>query len=177
MAKAVKEKREHRRLNVFDIMLILLMLCLVVTLGYRVYRGVSSPDVVKNSKYVVEFECEGVYNSLADYIDNEEIVYFKNSGEVFGRIYMGKGDLNALEILTDAVTPEPEEESSVVEEESSYEKVTARGKLKLNADAIEVEEGHYFTVGEIGFTVGSVIEVYTDDAVFTLKITGIQAIE
>ena len=175
MAKSVKEKREHRRLNAFDVMLILLMICLVAALGYRVYSGVSSPDVVKDSKCIVEFECDGVYNSLIDYIDNNEVVYFKNSGEVFGCIYMGKEDLHALEIVTDAV--DPEEESSGDEEEISYELVKARGKLKLNADAIASDEGNYFTVGDIGFTVGSIIEVYTDDAVFTLKITAIQTIE
>ena len=180
MAKEKKEKKERRGINAFDVMIILLALCLIVALGYRIYQGVSTPDVVKNSKYVVEFECNEIYNSLPSYVDNDDIVYLANSGDVLGHIYMAKGDLYPLEIITDAAEDQPEDESGTEagneEEKISYNLVDARGKLKLNADAIEYD-GNYFTVGEIGFTVGSVIEVYTSNATFTIKITSIQAID
>lgn len=178
MAKVAKEKREHRRINAFDVMIILLALCLLGALGYRIYQGVSTPDVVKNSRYIVEFECDGIYNSLAEYVDNDDVVYFAKSGEVLGHIYMTREDSHPLEIITEGVEPTPDEETETETEEEgvSYEKVNARGKLKLNADAIETEE-NYFTVGELGFTTGSVIEVYTSKATFIIRITGIQSID
>ena len=175
MANAVKEKKSHRRINAFDVMIILLALCLVAALGYRVYKGVSTPDLSENSKYIVEFECE-VYNSLANYVEKDDAVYFSKSGDVLGHIYMGKGDTAPL--MIDGVDAPEETESGEegeLEEEVSYEKVKARGKMLLNADAIA--NGNYFTVGEIGFTVGSEIEVNTSVAVFTITVTGIHAIE
>lgn len=177
MAKVTKEKREHRRINAFDVMIILLALCLVGALGYRVYQGMATPNLVSNSKFIVEFECDEIYNSLADYVENDDVVYLAASGEVLGHIYMTKDDTAALEIITEETEPAPDEETTEAEEDVvSYEKVKAHGKLKLNADAIEADD-NYFTVGEIGFTTGSVIEVYTSKATFIIRITGIQAID
>lgn len=176
MANAVKEKKSHRRINAFDVMIILLALCLVATLGYRIYKGVSTPDLSENSKYIVEFECDEIYNSLVNYIKNDDAVYFLKNGDVFGHIYMGKGDEAPL-MIDGADAPEETEsgEEGELEEEVSYEKVKARGKILLNADAIA--NGNYFTVGEMGFTVGSEIEVNTSVAVFTITVTGIHSIE
>ena len=89
---------------------------------------------------------------------------------------MGKGDTAPLMIdRVDAPEETESGEEGELEEEVSYEKVKARGKMLLNADAIA--NGNYFTVGEIGFTVGSEIEVNTSVAVFSITVTGIHAIE
>ena len=64
MAKTLKKKRDRKKLNPFDVVVVLLILCLVGTLGYRVYEGVANPSFQKDSKYVVTFECDEEYNSV-----------------------------------------------------------------------------------------------------------------
>lgn len=180
MAKVIKDKKARRRINAFDVMIILLALCLVTALGYRVYRGISTPDVTKDSKYVVEFECNEVPNSIVDYVKNEDAVYFAKNGEILGHIYLGKGAVSPIELITEGeeVAPEEETDTGELAEDFFYNvKGNACGKLKLNSDAIVSADGKYFTVGDIGFTVGSTIEVYTLNAVFTIKVTGVQSLE
>ena len=180
MAKENRQKKEHRRINAFDVAIILLILCLLGALGYRIYQGVSDPDTRKESKYIVEFECEGVYNSLIDYVENGETVYFADSGEILGHMYMTKDSMAVMEIITEETEEtETEETDSAAEQEAkpSYETVRAKGQLKLNADAVKSGVGNHFTLGDRGFTAGTVIEVCTSDTVFVLKITNIYAID
>lgn len=180
MAKEIRQKKEHRRINAFDVVIILLILCLAGAFGYRVYQGVSDPDTRKESKYIVEFECEGVYNSLVDYIENGETVYFADSGDVFGHMYKTKDSAAAMEIITEKSDEAETEETGSEEEQNTkpfYETVRAKGQLKLNADAIKSGVGNHFTLGDRGFTTGTVIEVCTSDTVFVLKITNIYAVD
>ena len=177
MAKE-KTKKSRRRINALDVVIILLVICLIGTVGYRIYKGVSDPDINKESKYIVEYECDGVYNSVADYIKVGDAVYFASSGELLGSTYLAKGDSSVFEIITDAVgEEETETETGEAEEPIAYEKVKAVGKLKLNADTTYNKTGNIYEIGDISFTEGTVIEVYTQNAVFTLKITSIYAIE
>ena len=180
MAKTVKEKKtKGRRINAFDVMIILLVVCLVAALGYRIYTGVSTPGVGQTSNYVVEFECKDVYNSLADYIDEDEQVFIAKNGLLLGSIYVDKKGGSPLELITEAEdVVETETAADITEEQDKlYEQVNAKGKLKLNSDASISELGNHFTIEGFGFTVGSEIEVYTTDAVFTLKVTAIYAIK
>ena len=58
-----------------------------------------------------------------------------------------------------------------------YHLVRLGGQLALNSETVKVKNGNYYSIGDTNFTVGSVIEVYTDDAVFTLKVGKISLIE
>ena len=180
MAKTVKEKKINgKRINAFDVMIILLVVCLVAALGYRIYTGVSDPDVGKTSDFVVEFECNDVYNSLAEYIDEGEQVYIAKNGLLLGSIYVDKKGGAPIEFVTEEEEVEVTETDTgeTVEQEKLYEKVDVKGKLRLNPDAIMSELGNHFTIEGFGFAVGSEIEVYTADAVFTLKVTSIYPIK
>jgi hypothetical protein len=58
-----------------------------------------------------------------------------------------------------------------------YHLVRLGGQLALNSETVKVKNGNYYSIGDTNFTVGSVIEVYTDDAVFTLKVAKISLME
>ena len=211
MAKDINKKEKKikkdgqktkRKINPFDIIIVLLLLCLLGTLGYRVYDGVSVENSKKESNFVLDFECEGVYNSLADYLGENTAVYLQ-SGELLGYVYSGEdGSVQILEELTEGGVDlpedvEPEEslesgefsETSAVEEVENeagaekeeslpvYRLVNLGGRIRLSHSAFKVEDGGYYTVGETNFAVGSVIEVHTDKAVFTLKIVGIETVD
>ncbi len=184
MAKKLKKKRERKKLNPFDVVVVLLILCLVGTLGYRVYEGVANPSFQKDSKYVVTFECDEEYNSVIKYLENNEAVYFSANGELFGNLYAEKSGDDIVSVITDAdiddteTTETTDTDVTEVEDASdAYKYVKFAGKLKLNADAIFISGGNYYTVGEMNFNKGSVIEVYTEDAVFTIRVTGISVIQ
>lgn len=189
MAKKLKKKKDSKKLNPFDVVVVLLILCLVGALGYRVYQGVADPSFQKDSKYVVTFECDEGYNSLVDYLENNEAVYFSANGELFGNLYAEKAGSDLISVITEADADDTEitdteetevensGEESVEDPSSAYEKVKFTGKLKLNSDAVFVSGGNYYAIGEMNFNWGSVIEVYTEDAVFTIKVTGISVIQ
>lgn len=98
-----KRKRLKIRINVFDIFIILLVLCLIATLVYRVYNAVEENSGRNKTSYVVYFECTGEYNSIEKYLKNGDAVYLQSSGELLG--YLTVVDQNSLvEILTDEAT-------------------------------------------------------------------------
>ena len=168
MAKEVKmkKKRERKKINAFDVVIILLILCLIATFAYKIYDGVADPTMKKDAKYTLTFKCDDEYISLAKYLEDGEAVYFEKNGELLGNLY--KDSANA-QLIT--VTGVSEGESG------NYDKAILSGKLKLNANAVSVGSGNYYTVGDINVAVGSEINVYTEDTVFTLKVVSISEIQ
>lgn len=165
MAKQMKKKRERKRINAIDVVIILLILCLIATFAYKVYDGVADPATKKDSKYVVSFVCEE-YASLAKYLEDGEAVYFEKNGELLGNLFAEGGETPAVSVSGDAAG-----------NDGVYETATLSGKLKLNANAVAVSSGNYYTVGDINIAAGSEIRVFTEDTVFTLKVIGISKIQ
>ena len=144
---------------------------------------------------MARFECEGVYNSLVNYLGEDTAVYLSN-GELFGYIYSGKDGGDGVKVLekmteeTEDVLPdidvhetvetiesETQAKEEVEESEFLYGIVKLGGAVRLNHESVKVEDGGYYTVGEVNFAVGSVIEVHTDKAVFTIRIVGIDRLD
>ena len=100
---ARNEKKAKRRVNPFDVMIVLLVLCLIATFIYRVYNGVSNKNDNSVSEYVLTFECDGKINSIGDYLDEGTPVYLLTSKELLG--YMCGGDDEVkVTVLTEAET-------------------------------------------------------------------------
>ena len=89
MSKDVKNKKD-RKITALDVVIVLLIVGLLATFAYRIYDGVADPDFVEDSKYSVEFVCEGEYNSIAKYLENGEAVYLASTGELLGNLYVKK---------------------------------------------------------------------------------------
>ncbi len=215
MNRKVKEKR---KINPFDVIVIILIVCLLFTFAYRIYVGVADESHRNEIKYVMEFECEEEYDSLLDHLSEGDAVYFAADGKLLGYLYAGEdgergavygivsdiptfaGDgeldipqLNAGENETGSADtdtePESDDESdeSAYETESSaaepngastpYEKIKLGGTIRLNIETVRVKSGNYYSIEDTNFVEGSVIEVYTDKAVFTLKVVNITIVE
>lgn len=190
-----KEKRKIR-INIFDVVVILLVLALVVTLVLRIYSGANKLTRQADASYVMEFECESEYNSLLTYVNSGDAVYFESNGYLLGYLYADENSEHGVmyEIIDDiptfadeaVSTDEKSEETTEfdvdgVDESAvfipSYDKIRIGGALTLNSDAIKVKNGGYYTIGEINVTEGSVINVYTDTVEFTLKVINISVID
>lgn len=181
---AEKNKAERKRINAFDVVIILLLICLVATFGYRTYVGVTDGSNRNVSEYVIEFEAEGC-NSVASYIKQGDAVYLAVNGEVLGYIYIGEEDDHGpVYIIADVETEAPEEESESTGDDADavedgfikYKNVIFGGKIRLGNDTVKVKNGNYYTVGGINVTRGSVIEVYTEKAVFTITVKTIDTV-
>ena len=53
---ARETKKAKRRVNPFDVMIVLLLLCLLATFGFRIYRGVADKNDSNVSEYILTFE-------------------------------------------------------------------------------------------------------------------------
>ncbi len=178
-----ESKKAKKRVNPFDVIIVLLILCLIGTLAYRVYDGVTVKNSKKDSKYVMSFECEGVYSSLVSYLKSNTAVYLSD-GELLGYVYTGKGGVDPVRIVERMTEPEIKDvtetggaENRATDVSYAYEKVKISGKIKLNSGTVKIQNGGYYSVGESNFAVGSVVEVHTEKAVFTLKVISIDTLE
>ena len=179
---AEKRKRTGKRITAFDIMVILLILCLVATVAYRIYMESNNDKVGVASKYIIEFECED-YDSLARYLAAGESVYLSSNGRLLGEIYKSWSDPHAISVEYletdggDQIESDNEAQSAEDETSVSYKMAKMTGKLKLNTDVTASKEGTYYSLGEVSFSKGSVINVYTDDSEFTITIKNITTVK
>jgi hypothetical protein len=223
-----KKNREMRRINPFDVIIVILIVCLLFTFAYRIYVGVADETHKNEIKYVMKFECEEEYNSLLDHLSEGDAVYFAD-GKLFGYLYAaedsedgavyaiiddiptfagdGELDLPSLNIgeeidsgeesavetestvedgsetesKTESETESAGESAETVEEQKAgsdiYKKIKLGGTIRLNIEAVRVKSGNYYSIGGTNFVEGSVIEVYTDRAVFTIKVINIDIVE
>lgn len=182
MSKNVKiKKKRDKKITALDVVIVLLIIGLLATFAYRVYDGIADPSFKKSSKYALSFVCDEEYNSIAKYLEDGEAVYIASTGELLGNLYARKAGEPVITVSGGSVDVETDvetgDESSTEVAETLYEKVTLSGNLKLNPDADMVSAGNYYTVGGINIVSGSVIEVYTEDAVFTLTVASIAPIQ
>ena len=171
MSENVKKKKFH--FNVLDVFVILLVAVLVFSVIYKISSNSSKEANQDNPVYTVRFECEDEYNSLVRYLDDGDEVYIKATGELLGYIYKS-GDAIGTDAIVEIGTDKPEEEKTKLSNEESedeeYRLTSYEGKLKLNGNTEKSREGSYYILDGQNITVGSRIQVYTDDTEFTIII-------
>lgn len=189
-------RKTPRKINVFDVVIILLIVLLIGTLIYRIYISNDKESTQSGTKYVIYFECDNVYNSLISYLEEDEAVYLQ-SGELLGYFYCKDGDeKGAVYELVDDIPTYAEEldkssEESIqiknddnisVDEASNitntnYRMIKIGGNIRLSYEAVRVQKGNYFSIGNTNITEGSTVKVFTDDAEFILTVKDIVIVE
>ena len=165
-------KKRRFSFNVLDVFIILLVVILIASVVYKVSQNMDKDANQDNPVYTILFECEE-YESLAKYLDDGDEIYVKSSGELWGYIYksgdiMGSGSIFIVEDEETSTDDVPAISDSASDD--LYERVRFEGKLKLNGNTKKSGEGNYYTLEDLNITVGSKIEVYTDDAEFTITV-------
>ncbi len=176
--------------NAFDVFIILLALLLICTTVYRLIGGFDIGNVDRGDEYIVEFECEEEYNSLAKYIESGDNVYIMSTGELLGSIYTddSKGESlpiwqyreNVDIVIEDQTVPAEGESNGGIlntEKEEDYYKTTLRGKLLLSDKAKPNNNEVYFSIEDFNLTKGSKLSVYTDDTIFTIEVLNITKLD
>ena len=178
---ARSEKKAKRRINPFDVVIVLLVLCLLATFGYRIYKGVEDKSDSKTSKYVLSFHCSENVDSLADYLEKGTPVYLSANNEVLGYIYDGKDSVQVSLITEGETADDTVEGSETLAETDTVEKVPynraeVHGKIHLSEDVKVYNNGVYYSIGDINFSVGSKLSVFTEETVFTIVVESVTVI-
>ena len=162
-----EKTKKKVKLNVIDILIIILVIALIATVVYRVYTGISKKTSPASSKYVITFEIDSQYDSMIGYLKEGKAIYFLENGQLLGNMYT-PADKDAPAYAMGG--------SAFVEDEGEvhdYRKVDVCGYIKMSSEAVRSQSGDYYSIGEINLTVGSCVEVYTNEATFTLIVKSI----
>lgn len=172
----MNNKKSKVKINAFDIFVILLVLCLLATVIFKIYSSAAKDDNAKNSEITMSFKCEGEYNSLIKYLNSGDEVYLE-SGELLGYIYKSP-DSEDLFVVTVREENELESGAQIApknvdgDKVTTYEKIDFSGNIKLNGNAVKSGKGNYFTIGSDNITVGGKLNLHTKRAEFTITVTG-----
>ncbi len=168
MAKRSKEKRT---LNAFDVIVILLLVCLVATFAYRLYVGIDadSPDNYQ-AKYILTFESTEEYDSILSYLKQGDAVYLDDN-TLLGFLYADEENGISAVYPLDGLALIGADQSGV------YQKLVLGGQISLTEDAVRVRNGNYYSIEGRNIAVGSVINVHTEMAEFTVRVQNITIID
>lgn len=172
-------KKNRMKINAFDIFLVLLVLCLIGTLAFRIYNGVSEDKNSYNNHYVITFACDGEYDSLIKYVKDGDAVYLR-SGELLGYITFSETNKGNIPLETMPLeNPDDEQQTlaeGVDEGTKKLEFVKFIGAIKMNGNAKKAAKGNYYIIGEDNIIEGAVYTVHTTEAEFTVTIVGVKEI-
>lgn len=177
---ARNEKKTRRGVNPFDVVIVLLVLCLLSTFAYRVYKGVENNESSSGSEYVLTFSCEGKTESLADYLEGGTPVYLSANNELLGHIFEGKEAITVSELSeteTEGEADNRSESETVPGASSPYKDAHILGKISLSDNVAVYNNGVYYSIGDVNFTVGSELVIYTEKTFFTIRVESISRIE
>ncbi len=175
-----RKNKERKKINPFDVAVILLLICLVATFAYRVYAGISADDPEnKEVKYIMEFTCEEEYDSILSYLAPGDAVYFGDE-KLLGFLYAGEEE-NAVYAVVDPdhmQSPAPDGNGGeTAGEVKLYTPIRLEGRISLNGETVRVKNGNYYSIGGTNLTVGGKLHVYTEKADFTLVVRSITIAE
>lgn len=163
-----RKAKKRVRLNVIDVLIIILAVALIATVVYRIYTGTNDKISPSQSKYVITFECEDEISSLVNYLKSGKAVYIANSETLLGHMYSPEGKLGSAYVVS-----VHGENGETENGDLSYQKAHICGYMKMNSEAVKSSLGGHYSIGEINVTVGSRLEVYTEETTFTLVIKSI----
>ena len=188
----MSRKSDVKKFNVFDVVVILLVISLIATFVYKIWVGAEKVSRRIESQYIISFECDSSYNSALKYLKDGDAVYFASNGTLLGYLSSDEENDNAaiFEIIDDIPTfadeangtssPDGESDLPVANELSvynGYKTIKMGGQIAMNVDTVKVKIGGYYTIDDMNVTEGSVIKVYTDTVEFTITVKSIQRME
>ncbi len=161
------KKKGKRKLNVIDVVIILLMIALVGTMAYRIYTEITNGESARQSNIIVTFEAQVEDDGILDYLKNGDKVYFVTDKTQLGTLYDGAAD--------DGLGAVYKKLDEKAESDASVGKTTICGTLRLVAEARKSQNGDYYVIDGRNISVGSKLDVYTDTAVLRITIKAIGA--
>ncbi len=153
-------KKSKIKINVIDVVIILMILALVAVGINRIYSVITSDTSSRRSDTVLTFECSVEYDDILKYLKDGDNVYLSSDKTLLGHLHdkSSSDELGAVYMTDD---------------DKSADGVTLRGTLMLSSEAIKMEDGDYYVLNGMNITVGSRIDVYTEMAQMTITVKDI----
>ena len=173
-----KERRESRfpKIYILDVIIILL----IVAIGLGIYFRYSLFDLLGNSKVhvetIVSYSIDNIKDTTSYYIDIDDKVYIKNSGEDFGTIIANSensenplSESPATEIVYDY-----ENREYITVSYPSGTRIDAKGRIKCSG--IFGEDGAFMLNGSEYIAPGQKITVCTEKVTVEITVLDIQKV-
>ncbi|MBO4220148.1 MAG: DUF4330 family protein [Clostridia bacterium] len=162
------KKKEGKRigLNVIDVVIILIILCVAATIIIRANIGDSMGLSSKSETAEVRFLASSVEHSSSDYFRGGDTVYYADSGKELGTLTADKTIVPA-EIITEL------SDGSVVKTESpGADLVDLSGAF--TSRGIFAQDGSFWLDGDTAVVPGMKIRVYTERICAEVTITEVR---
>ncbi len=155
-------KKSKIKINVIDVVIILMILALIAVGVNRVYSAMKSYTSSQESDTVLTFECSVEYDDILKYLKDGDNVYLSSDKTLLGYLHdRSSGDeLDAVYEVED-------------NDISKADTVTLRGTIMLSSKAVKMQNGDYYVLNGMNITVGSRIDVYTETAQMTITVKDI----
>lgn len=161
MSNTPIKRKDRKKLNVIDVVIILLLVALVGTAGYSIYNEITKSASSAQSNIVVVFEAQVEDEGIIEYLKKGDKVYFTTDKTQMGVLYDAdasddKGPVYAIDVTESG-------------------KIVIKGAMKLVAGAHKVQNGSYYVIDDRNISVGSKLDVYTENAVIRITVKSIEA--
>ena len=158
---SVTARKNKKRINAVDVVIILLVLALIATAVYRICDEVTKNISSKQSKCILTFECTVTNEGILDYLKDGEAVYLSKDGTLIGVFYDETADdgKGAVYKVVDGNS-----------ENSSSGAFVLRGSIKMSADAHKAQGGEYYVINGTNITEGGTLAIYTEKAVLNVVV-------
>lgn len=153
-------KKERKRLNVIDVVIIFLLVAIVGTAGYKIYTEVTDGRSSRQSNIFVVFEAEVEDEGILNYLGSGSEVYLASDKSLVGNLYDGNADDGVGAVYKAGV--------------ADNGRIILRGALRLTGNAYKAENGEYYVVNNRNISVGTMLDVYTDKAVVKITVKSIE---
>lgn len=148
--------KEKSRLNIFDVLIIVVVIACVAAIGVRVYFTTHAKTADESA--VITYEVYGIAEENAAEFAQGKKVYLQSNDAEIGIINTVVKSASRVEAV--------EEDGSIAVVGDPY-LITVTGKMTLYG---KTSDGGFFVGGQIPISLGSSVSVYTDRNMFTLTV-------
>lgn len=166
------KKGVHSRLNVLDVVLILLLAFCIVGVWQRDNLKKIFDAEVEATAYRVTFEIKALPLSMAETLVSETVLYFEEDGE---RVRLGVLDSEPTKTPTVAYTVDAEGNTVLVTYPTEGE--YARFDLRATFSCTGVLRESSLVCEAVTFTVGQILQMHTETGDFEILILSISPID
>lgn len=170
----VKTKR-FPRFGILDAVIIILVIAVAIGLAFR-YNLFQTLNQLQNLKeYTVSFSVKNIEHTTPTFLNENDTVYFKNSGTDFGKI------TKSSDISNNVLDPSPSEHSFVEEERvitviyPENTRIDAKGRIICKGKMSD--EGAFLLNGSDYIAPGETHVVCTENVTLEINILSIDPVE
>lgn len=161
--------------NVIDALIIILLIAVVLGIYFRFNVMESLTSEEKTETYTVSFSVENIRYTTPSYVNVGDVVYFGDTGELFGVLISESENQNVL-----SITPASEifVDTSGNLKEVFYEaesRVDAKGRIECRG--LYTDDGGFCVDGTRYIAPGQTVEINTELVTLIITVTSIDKVE